>query len=347
MRRQVCVMLAVFLGGLGLPGHASAPRVDGDLYRIRVVLDGEVFRPGGPRQERVEELLEQAIAAGNPRIVAEVLDGIANMARRRWIRIAPLEPLFGELERIGERASTGEGSGLARGFQRLLELERLGEQGRRELYRGLLKSEQRDSHFLLTWELAAYDAILEGMDDLLPEIEAAISSNAISAFGRNGLDSLNSIALPLARARQGDWVAGHLVLFRRLVTDPSKATTRDRYSEEGILARELVAALAQNGGERALEGLLDIWRVLPAQEFWGDQQTWSSAHAEDIAAGKVDPECPHAGPLADLLQLAIREMGRPHFQEKNLASYYFPSPTEAEAELKAKGVLKQTSAREP
>lgn len=347
MRRQVCVMLAVFLGGLGLPGHASAPRVDGDLYRIRVVLDGEVFRPGGPRQERVEELLEQAIAAGNPRIVAEVLDGIANMARRRWIRIAPLEPLFGELERIGERASTGEGSGLARGFQRLLELERLGEQGRRELYRGLLKSEQRDSHFLLTWELAAYDAILEGMDDLLPEIEAAISSNAISAFGRNGLDSLNSIALPLARARQGDWVAGHLDLLRRLVTDPSKATTRDRYSEEGILARELVAALAQNGGERALEGLLDIWRVLPAQEFWGDQQTWSSAHAEDIAAGKVDPEYPHAGPLADLLQLAIREMGRPHFQEKNLASYYFPSPTEAEAELKAKGVLKQTSAREP
>lgn len=273
MRRQVCVMLAVFLGGLGLPGHASAPRVDGDLYRIRVVLDGEVFRPGGPRQERVEELLEQAIAAGNPRIVAEVLDGIANMARRRWIRIAPLEPLFGELERIGERASTGEGSGLARGFRRLLELERLGEQGRRELYRGLLKSEQRDSHFLLTWELAAYDAILEGMDDLLPEIEAAISSNAISAFGRGGLDDLNNIALPLARARQGDWVAGHLDLLRRLVTDPSKATTRDRYSEEGILARELVAALAQNGGERALEGLLDIWRVLPAQEFWGDRKS--------------------------------------------------------------------------
>ena len=177
-------------------------------YRLRestVTSTDQVIRmeksSGRADCERVEELLEQAIAAGNPRIVAEVLDGIANMASHRWIRIAPLEPLFGELERIGERASTGEGSGLARGFQRLLELERLGEQGRRELYRGFLKSGQYDSvHYLLTWELAAYNAILEGMDDLLPEIEAAISSNAISAFGRGGLDDLNNIALPLARA---------------------------------------------------------------------------------------------------------------------------------------------------
>lgn len=331
----------LFLCFCALPLRGSISGFDADLYRVRLVLDAEVFRPGGPRQEHVETLLKQAIAAGNPRVVAEVVGGIGNMARRRWIRIAPLEPLFGELERIGERARTGEGSGLSRGLQRQLELERLGEQGRRGLYRGFLKSGQSDSvHYLMTWELAAYNAILEGMDDLLPEIEAAISSNAVSPGGRGGLDGLNRIALPLARARQGDWVAGHLDLLRRLVTDPSKAATRDSGSKDGILARELVAALAQNGGKRALEGLLDIWRVLPAQEFWGDQQTWSSAHAEHMAAGKTDPEVMHTGPLADELRLAIRALGRPRFQEKNMSGSYSPSPEQAETELKARGLLK-------
>ena len=349
MRRLLAVLVSVCLSCWAGQVSGVTRAFDPDVYRIRLLIDAEVLRPGGPNQGRVESLLKQAISAGDPRIVGEVVSAIENMARHRWIRVAPLKPLFGELERIGTKVTPRVDSGLSSGLALALRLEQLGSSGRRDVYRSCLASRTSICEsFNLTWEWAGSGALTEQMDDLLPEVEAAVLRSPPSTPDRIGLSYLTNIAIPQARARQGDWVAGHLELLRRLVTGQRWRVTGDGSPDEHRLACELVTALAQDVDKRALEGLLDIWRAQPAQEVWGDQQTWSRTNAEQIAAGKVDPEVMHTGAFADKLRLAIRALGMPRFQEKNTSApgLYCPSPKQAESELETRGLLKRVENRE-
>ena len=268
----------------------------------------EAWRAGGPRDAEVLSLYRDLIAEGNPCAVEAANLYSESLLLRGFLHAEVFEPLLPELEALDEE----NGDHLIAGFRESAVMARLSRAERQELYRVRIQGTPAVSQSAveglpeLVWPTAAYDALAEGMDELVPVIEAALDSRAVDPEGRDTVEYLREVAIPLAKARlAGDWVRGYL---RLLDVDPCAAAAESLASRR---AREILFAFCVRGASEALPDLEKLWHRALAADL-GDAAELPASHPRRVTGTLLKmSKCPD---LAWLLR-AIHALGARSFEE--------------------------------
>ena len=219
----ISALLALWM----LPLHAYEP-FNPDVDRVGLLLDAEVSAQVGPARIKSRRYLPGQ-SLRDPRIIREVVGGVGHGPARA----NPTGAVGGVLP--GTRA--GRQSPRPRGRQRPLggsaDRTRTREpwQGRAPTMPQCLGTGQAEC-VRLTWELASYYALLEGLDELVPEVDRALAAKAASSEDEMGKRTLVQITLRSLGHGRVTRVASIWIFFQKLVTDPRGWATRDRDSSD-------------------------------------------------------------------------------------------------------------------
>jgi hypothetical protein len=289
--------------------------VDGEVCEL---LDSELWRVGGPRPERVVRLFRRAVEAGDPGVVGAFQRAIVPIIRRGWLDADLFEALVPRLEELTTR---GRGSlDLARAFREEIVLARLSAAEREALHLSLLRTGEGDAELGLSWQGAACRVLEEHQDGLVPEVEAALSRPSEARESAQVAGYAREVLLPLAHARRsGDWATGYLNLIREDVERQIEVRDTREDSLANRRVREALLELVHEGVREALPVLKELWYALEEPVY--EQPETLERHRRFVAMGLADADYPRRGPVALDLTRAIRALGEPAFQTKNVPTW--------------------------
>lgn len=343
MRNVVCCGLLALSSFLAYVLEASSPAVVGVGDDVQLLVDEEVWRAGGPRPERLVELMRHAIAGGDADVVGALERALVPLFKRRWVdphAFAPFLPQIQTVARASRSSSAGDIVGILRYELKLSDLTLRDQQ---DLYRSLIESGGSSDEYGLSWESAAFRALVEHADDLVPVIEQALTSRKRSlGSGRPGHDPLQA-QLALARCRRGgDWVGCYMTLVREQVAAQSEALDFDLDSERNLVVRDALLELVHEGHKELLPDLKRLWRSIRDPE----QEAVLAEHRRRGVprAPHLDAEYLRPGLKAYYLLRAIWGLGDRKFQAKN--TRHAENLEFLEKHLYKSGVLKRDVAPE-
>jgi hypothetical protein len=298
-------MLAAFVGASG-PGTASSspPSASGLAEDLQGVVEEEVWRAGGPREDRMLDFFRQAVESGKSEAASAVGKVLQPLFARRWLDPTP----FAEYE----KARSGE---LNVVWQQELALWKMTAAERQREYAEVLRTGRSNHELGLTWNGAANRALLEQVDNLVPEIEATMERDPHANYQKAETRVPRADLLELAHARSGDWEANYLKLIREKLEAQARAFDGDPNSPDNRLIREALLELVHTGNRRLLAPLKTLWRSIndPEMEKPENQRIYAGLVKQSLR----DPEWSRPGPAAACLVRAIQALGDPSFQEKN------------------------------
>lgn len=329
------ILLAASLHGKAATPNVPVPRELSSVERfeIRLLFEDELFRQGGPRQERVMEIFRQALEAGNIHVVVEVESHVFQLVYRRLIDPNPFVEFFPAIAKLPRAGTSYENAeDMTRGLREEIVLWNLSPREREALYRGLIEKRANEYGLLggrlggMHWLTAAYRALCEHMDELLPVIERAVESNQESdPPGLSLIQSLRSTYLPLSKARLGgNWTTGYVALIRTVSTEGEVG----RNDERDRLVREALSELVRKNRKDVVADLTEVWQVRKERGRSAEPQ--------------LSPDQPTVSgtPPGALLVRAIRAMGSKSFEESLWREWNPISPVEAERQLVREGSFK-------
>jgi hypothetical protein len=269
----------------------------------------EVWRAGGPREDRMLEWYRRAKESDKPDAAGGLSEVLTPLFHRRWLDPTPFA--------MYEQGYSGT---LNVVWKQELAVWRMTAAQRRRVYSDVLRAGKLNDALGLGWLGVIYRALDEHMDDLLPEIEAVLEHPPELGLGGRGAAltaaDIRAADLPLAYARSGDWKANYLKLIREKLEAQAKAFDGNWDSVNDRIIRNALLELVHSGDTSLLAPLKALWRSIkpPAQmEEPENQRIWERL----LKQGLRDPEYNRDGPAADCLVLAIQALGDPMFQEKN------------------------------
>jgi len=268
------------------------------------VVEEEVWRAGGPRQDRMLDYFKQAVESGKPEAEEAVWNVVEPLFIRRWLDPTPfaeyLQARNGNLEYF---------------LRAELALWKMSTSERQRAYSNVLRTGRRNSELGLTWNVAAYRALFEQMDSLLPEIEATMERNPRANYQKAETRVPRADLLELTNARSGNWEANYLQLIREKLGAQATATYPESDPAANRLIREALLELVHSGNTELLAPLKALWRSIkdPGMDKVENQRIY----AEVVRQGLRDPDYPRPGLAAGELVRAIQALGEPSFQEKN------------------------------
>lgn len=280
---------------------------------LQDVLQEEVWRAGGPRQDRMLDYFKQAVESNKPEAIAAVQGVLWSLFSRRWLDPTP----FAEyLPRLRELSRTPpDPRDLVTGWREEVALWRMSAAERQRAYSEVLRSGKPNRELGLAWGNAAYRALLEHMDSLVPEIEASMERDPNANYQKAETRVARADLLELARARSGEWMANYLGLIREQLEAQAKEPDSYENVSRGRLINEALLELVRAGDKRLLGPLKTLWRSIPNEEMATPEQR--QEYAKYAARGFRDPDYPREGLAAEDLVRAIRALGEPSFQAKN------------------------------
>jgi len=277
------------------------------------VLQEEVWRAGGPRQDRMLAYFEQALASGKPKAVRAVEEVLWPLFARRWLDPTPLAVYLPQLRELSRTSSSP--FDLANGWTAEVALWNMSHSERQRAYSEVLSTGKPNDELRLAWNGAAGRALLEHMDALLPEIEGLIEKPPPSPNASASASYLRVVLVPLAHGRSGNWVEAYVRLIRERLDEQQNQPDLDPNSLGNRLIREALLELVHADKKGLLTRLKDLWRSIPNEEVATPEKR--REYAAYAARGFRDPDYPRNGPPAEDLVRAIRSLGDPSFQEKN------------------------------
>ncbi|OFV79531.1 MAG: hypothetical protein A2Y78_06125 [Acidobacteria bacterium RBG_13_68_16] len=298
-----------------LSGRASSspPPEQGLKEELQDVLQEEVWRAGGPRQDRMLAFFEQAIASGKPEAVAPVEEVLWPLFARRWLDPRPFAEYLPQLRELSRTKASSRD--LASGWPEEIALWDMPASERQRAYSQVLSTGRPNDELGLAWNGAAYRAMLEEMDNLLPLIEATMEKDPNANYQKAETKVPRADLLELARARSGDCVQGYIGLIRQELEEQQHRPDPDPNSFGNRLIREALLELVHADRKELLAPLKGLWRSIPNPEMSTPEKR--QEYARYAARGFRDPDYPRTGPAADHLVRAIQALGDPSFQEKN------------------------------
>ena len=303
---------------------------------IECLFDDEVWRPGGPRQDRISALVRDAVAGGNVYMYLEVDRQVEHLARRRLYDPRVLAPLLPQIAAMPVKGTSFETSSesVGAGLRSVIALWGLSAKERHDLYERAIKSEKNTYEnvaggvLALSWQTGALRALEEEMDDLMPLIErmqAERSGKSKDGAAISNEQALEDVYLPLARARGSrDWVGGYLEIIREpagvdLTANPQERLLIERRADEALLRLVL-----KNRSD-----------ALPELE-----QTWKTVGAKEVSMR--DRAFQRWAAVATPLARACIAFGSRTIDEKAMQKLGMIKPAEAEQDLRRAGLLRAT-----
>ena len=268
------------------------------------MVEEEVWRAGGPRPERMLDYLRQTEESGKPEAASAVGKVLQPLFARRWLDPTP----FAEYE----KARSGE---LNVVWQQELALWKMTAAERQREYAEVLRTGRSNHELGLTWNGAANRALLEQMDNLVPEIEATMERDPHANYQKAETRVPRADLLELAHARPGDWEANYLKLIREKIEAQAQMAYPNSDPAANRLIREALLELVHSGNKKLVPQLKALWRSIKDPEM--DKPENRRAYSEGVRRGWRDPDYPRSGLAAENLVRAIRALGDPSFQEKN------------------------------
>lgn len=321
---------------VGLQGRAAEPRELNDVerYEIKLLFEDELWRPGGPRQDRVVTLVREGVRGGNLYVYLEMDSYVEQMWRRRLFDPRTLAPLLPEVAALSVKGTSFENtpadisSALREGIARWS----LSAKERQDFYERAIRSE-KVIYLQLTgarvgagWRSAAMYAMEEEMDDLVPLIEQVLQErrgNDKDPAARGLEEGIESERLPLARARRSrDWIGGYLEIVRQDTSNNITASTQARLAAERRTREALLKLVVANRRD-ALPALDEVWEAVRSKEVTPHNDgynRWSE--------------------IATPLLRANRALGSKAIDEKVVRKLIAEKPDEAERLLRKRGLLR-------
>ena len=335
-----------------LHGWAEGARPTREAYsqEIESWFEAENWRAGGPRPEKVIEFFEGIVAAGKVNAVFEASGHIFSLLDHRWLDGSLLWRFVPLLAGVDRRGTIEENNDISETFREQLVLATMSDAERSQLYRRALKKGTvwcdvgRGASTPIRWENAAMAALWEHLDELVPDIEAALAAHKSQADKASLVPSIEGVLLPLAKARgTGNWVDAYMELVREAVTSQADRPDMDRTSVRNRLVREALLELVHKNQRGVADQLVSLY-----QNPHGNGNR--SAEATSVAAQTyvAPPAGPPTGPAAQWLARAARGLGKP-VPGESLIQGSAPDETEAaERALIRGGFLKrQAVAQDP
>lgn len=317
-RRAKSVATVVVLGILAAlhSGRAVAEGIPehGIKELVQDLLDEEIWRSGGPRQDRLLSYFQRAVESGSPEAVAAIEDTLWPLFHRRWLDPTPFAEYLPQLKELSLRG--GGDARLWYGWKEEVAIWKMSTPEREHVYSDLLRTRKDNRELGLTWLTAAYRACQEHLDGLLPEIEVALESSALSPEASANAGVLRAVFVPLAVARSGDWVEGYMAIIQEELKKQTRQPDNYFNSPGNRVIREASLELAHSARGEILERLRTLWRSIPNSDYTRPerQTVWTKAAAK----GLCDIDYPRHTPAAMSLLRAIWALGDEAFQEKNL-----------------------------
>jgi hypothetical protein len=186
---------------------------------------------------------------------------------------------------------------------------------RQRAYSKVLSTGNPNHELGLSWNGAAYRALLEEMDDLVPLIETTMERDPRANYQKAETKVPRMDLLELAQARSGDWVENYVRLIRGKLEEQQRQPDLDPSSLGNQLIREALLEIVHAEKKGLVTRLKDLWRSIPNPEMSTPEKR--QEYARYAARGFRDPDYPRNGPAAEDFVRAIQALGGPSFQEKN------------------------------
>jgi hypothetical protein len=229
-----------------------------------------------------------------------------------------LTPYLSRIEAVRSPGYSHWGADFAHDVRRTTTLYNLSERDREALYRSSLGNGKPNLEYHLTWQTAALRALDERLDSLVGEIEVAIASHKpTDSAGASLVADLQPVDLPLAHARlTADWVNEYMKHIQNCTDEQALSHNDDPDSWQDRLVHDALQDLVWSGQRQLVPQLKTVWRSIkePEYEAAAKREEW----ARLVQLGKADSDYPRGGVLALDLGRAIRALGEPSFQAKNL-----------------------------
>ena len=335
MRRVIGgLRISVFvLGGALVPAGLQGDPLLRD-QQLRVLFEDEIFRPGGPRHERVTEIYRQAVEAGKIEAVVQVERHVSQLIDRRLFDPNSLTAFLPEVERLSRKGTSYENNNdVTRPLREQIALWNLGEKERETFYRGLIERRSEEFGLLggrirgMHWLRAASLALHEHMDALVPVIEASVAATKQDQYNATLLSYLRGVLLPLAKARQSrDWVGGYLELARNAM-NRENGDTQEQELRDLVVGEALMEIVQKNR--------TDIVGDLTAT--WKDTKRVALVTHE---ATDSDRPTVWRTPAGALVVRAIRALGPKTFEQEKWQAWYPKTAGQTEKSLVEAGWLK-------
>jgi hypothetical protein len=303
-----------------LPNWVRAEGVpDNDRARdVELLLGAELWRVGGPRPEVLVAFFGRAVAAGDPMTVAAVASVFQPLFDHRMLDPNLCARFLPQLEEMSTGPNRSHVENLARPFREEIKLYNLSEAEREDLFGSVLRSGRDNHEYGLSWATAAVRALDEHMERLTALVESQIAvGQATDSVGGARIRAIREVWLPLALARQSaDWPGEYMKLIAQRVEEQAVDRDYDCCTLRNRLMREALLELVYGGKRETLTGLKALWRSLKEPEY--EASAKRAEWARDAERRVVDPDYPRRGWVALDLAQAIRALGEPSFQAKNL-----------------------------
>lgn len=305
---------------------------DMERYEIKLLFEDELWRPRGPRQDRVVALVNEGIRGGNLYVFLEMDGHVTQLWKRRLFDPRALDSALPDVNALSVRGTYFENrpSFPTAAVREGIALWNLPAKERHDLYELAIQREKdTEMHFGaervgLTWRTASLDAMQEGMDDLLPLIEQVLRlRRGVDKNSRDLEEAIDQEYIPLARARQSrNWVRGYLEIIRQDASTDITASTRERLIAERRTREALLRLVVKNRRD-ALPALDEIWKTVRSKEitpYDDGYQRWAE--------------------IATPLLRATRALGSKAINEKMIHKLIPLKPEEALRSLRTSGLLR-------
>lgn len=208
----LCLSIGGTCRGAQPPGQPGAA----ELLAVRVLLEDQLWRVGGPDQGRIVSLYKRLAKIGDPAIVGEASSAVCQMLRHQWLDQTAAAALQEVRPIIVQTNEPRGGTDPTLALLGCIKTRLVSAETRRAEYRAALSVEPESKVAGLSWGPTLASALVEEADDLLPAIQQALSIGRV----RERLDGytvsyLDQVLIPLAEARRsGDWVKGYCALLQ-------------------------------------------------------------------------------------------------------------------------------------
>ena len=319
MRVQVAVVTGVLVACSWGAARADGPVVhlnEIDRYLIKELVVAEVWRPGGAKSEVLADALEGFVKSGNFEAASCLVGEALPFVHRRLLDVAPFAAALQGGIRESDRMSHADWGSVTKHLDGCVELEKLSQDSRFAIYHQLIGAKARDRQYGLSYVDACLRGLWEDPQRFLREAEA-VCFNPAGVWANPYTPDLGRSVVRVARARAENRTMDAVL---DLVEAAVKAELRPGELVDGVapdeLLNEALLALLMDKQTRAVRRLKEIWRSIPVAAR--PQGLHAQTRAAFAAQGRMDSEPPRDTRAGRYLVRAIRGLGDPTFQEKNL-----------------------------
>ena len=329
MRVQVAVVTGVLVACSWGAARADGPVVhlnEIDRYLIKELVVAEVWRPGGAKPDVIAKVLGSFLRSRNYEAAEWLVGEATPFVYRRLLDPGPLAEVASQSPITDSLPGGVEWRDTVRiliDYARIWDLPR---EERYGLYHRLIAGRVVGGAFGLSYRAACVRGLWEDPREFFAEAEAVCPSALHLRVARARIESspLDSVLDIVEAAVKAELRPGELV----------DGVAPDELLDEALLA------LLMDKQTRAVRRLKEIWRSIPVAAR--PQGLHAQTRAAFAAQGRVDSEPPRDTWAGRYLVRAIRGLGDPTFQEKNLRfeRSLGLGPDTVREELQRKGLYK-------